>query len=344
MPGVRALILHGPGDLRLEDVADPVPGPGEVVVAVETALTCATDAKMMIRGRHPALPPPPAPFGHEAAGAVAAVGPGVDGVRAGDRVVVANSAPCDVCFFCRRGRPGLCEDLVYLTGTFAERLRVPARIVARNLMALPEGLPAERGAMAEPLACAVRTVERSAAGPGDEVAVLGGGVQGQFLTAILAARGCAVTVCDPHPERRERALRFGAGAVSDAPRDGGDVARVRRGMNGGRGADVVFEAVGRPETWELAVALARPGGEVDLHGGCAAGAEVTLPTGPLHYGELRVQGSYHHTPPALRRALALLAAGAAPYGELLGAPIGLAEVADVLAAGSGEKRPVIPLG
>jgi L-iditol 2-dehydrogenase len=342
VPAVRALILHGPGDLRLEEVADPAPGPGEVVVGVASALTCATDAKMMRLGRHPALPPPPAPFGHEAAGTVVAVGPGAGGVRPGDRVVVANSAPCDACFYCRRGRPGLCEDIVYLTGTFAERLLVPARIVARNLMALPDGLAPERGAMAEPLACAVRTAERSAAGPGDEVAVLGGGVQGQFMAALMAARGCRVTLCDPHPERRERALRFGASATRDAPRDADGAARVRRTMNGGRGADVVVEAVGRPETWELAVALARPGGEVNFHGGCPAGSAVTLPTGPLHYEELRVQGSYHHSPTALRRALALLAEGAAPYEELVGAPVGLEEVPDVLAAGSGEKRPVIP--
>ena len=339
---MRALILHGPGDLRLEPVDDPEPGPGEVVVAVAAALTCATDAKMMRRGRHPALPLPPTPFGHEAAGAVDAVGPGVEGVRTGDRVVVANSAPCDVCFYCRRGRPGLCEDLVYLTGAFAERLRVPARIVARNLMPLPEGLPPEHGAMAEPLACAVRTAERSAAAPGDAVAVLGGGVQGQFLTALMAARGCAVTLCDPHAGRRERALRFGAAEVREAPRDAMAADRVRREMNGGRGADVVFEAVGRPEAWELAAALARPGGEVNFHGGCPSGTVVTLPTAPLHYQEVRVQGSYHHTPVTLRRALALLAEGAAPWAELLGAPIGLEEVPGLLAAGSGEKRPVLP--
>ena len=337
---MRALILHGPGDLRLAEVEDPEPGPGEVVVAVDAALTCATDAKMMRLGQHPALPAPPAPFGHEASGTVASVGAGVDSVRPGDRVVVANSAPCDVCFYCRRGRPGLCEDLVYLTGAFAERLRVPARIVARNLMALPEGLPPERGAMVEPLACAVRTAERSSTGQGDAVAILGGGAQGQFLVALLAARGCEVMLCDPHAERRERALRFGAAAVTEAPRDAAGAARVRATMNGGRGADAVFEAVGRPETWELAVAVARPGGEVNLHGGCPAGSTVTLPTGPMHYGELRIQGSYHHTPTALRRALALLAARAAPYEELLGPPVGLDEVPGALAAWRGEKQPV----
>jgi L-iditol 2-dehydrogenase len=338
---VRALILHGPGDLRLEEVPDPDPGPGEVVVRVERALTCATDAKMLRNGAHPALPPLPAPFGHEAAGIVDRVGEGVVGVAAGDRVVVANSAPCGACFFCRRGRPSLCEDLVYLTGAFAEELRVPARIAAVNMLPVPDGVPASLAAMVEPVACAVRTAGRVEAGAGDVVVVLGAGVQGLVLTGILAARGCRVLTCDPHADRRERALRFGAETALDAPRDDAGVAAVRAVTPTGRGADVVVEAVGRPEAWEAAVALARPAGEVVLHGGCAPGAEVRLPTHPLHYGELRLSGSYHHTPEAVRAALALVADGALPFAELLGPEIGLEDVGRAL-AGRGPKLPVVP--
>jgi L-iditol 2-dehydrogenase len=338
---MRALILHGSGDLRLEDVPVPIPAPGEVVLAVEYAMTCATDAKMLRNGRHPALPDPPAPFGHEATGRIASVGDRVDGFAVGDAVVVANSAPCGECFYCRRGRPSLCESLVYLSGAFAERLRVPARIVATNMLHRPEGLDPRLAPMIEPLACAIRGVERSEAGEGDNVVILGGGVQGQFLTACLARRGCRVVVCDPHPERRELALRFGAHRTVDAPRDPDGVRAVVSGTPGGRGADVVFEAVGRPETWEAAVALARPGGEVNLYGGCPVGSSVTLPTEPLHYGELRIQGSYHHTPEAVRAALDMLTAGVAPFGELVGETVGLEDVPTVLAA-SGAKRPVVP--
>ena len=115
---------------------------------------------------------------------------------------------------------------------------------------------------------------------------------------------------------------------------------MRAELPGERGADAVVEAVGRPETWRIAVALARPGGEVLLHGGCAAGSEVTLPTGPLHYDELTLRGSYHHTPAAVRRALAMLEAGELPVAELVGEPIGLGDVGAVLAAERGAKRPV----
>jgi L-iditol 2-dehydrogenase len=337
---VRALILHGPDDLRLEEVLEPEPAPGELILSVEVALTCATDAKMVRQGRHPALPPPPAPLGHEAVGTVVAVGVGAPRLL-GERVVVANSAPCGACFFCGRGRPSLCEDLVYLSGAFAERLRVPARIAARNTLPLPAGLAPARAAMVEPLACAVRTVERSAAAPGDVALILGGGVQGLFLTALLARRGCRVILCDPHADRRERALRFGAAETLPAPRDAAAIARLRAATPGGRGADAVFEAVGRPEAWEAAVALARPGGEVSFHGGCAPGTTASLDTFALHYLEVTTRGSYHHTPDTVRAALAHLRDGDAPYDELLGDPIGLSDVARALAEG-GLKRPVLP--
>jgi len=333
-------VLHGPDDLRLEEVPVPVPGPGEVLLRVTGALTCATDAKMMRQGGHPALPPNPAPFGHEACGVVIAMGDGATGVAEGDAVVVANSAPCGECPPCMAGRPSLCESIVYLSGAFAEYLLVPARIAQRNMLPLPAGLSPRRAAMVEPLACAVRGAERVQAGAADEVVVLGGGVQGTLMASLLAGRGCRVTLCDPHGARRERALRFGAARAMDAPRDAAAVQAVKAAHGGARGPAAVVEAVGRPEAWEAAVAIARPGGEVLLYGGCEAGTTVTLPTFPLHYGELSIRGSYHHTPDAVRAALARLAAGDAPYDELIGDEIGLDEVADVLRAGSGEKRPV----
>ena len=339
---MRALILHGPGDLRLEEVAEPAAGPGEVVVVVDVALTCATDAKMMRAGEHPALGRLPAPFGHEVAGTVVAAGEDVPWPAAGQAVIVANSAPCGECPACRDDRANLCQSIVYLTGAFAERLRVPARIVARNTVALPPGLAPALGAMAEPLACAVHAAGRCGAGAGDAVLVLGGGAQGQFLAGLMARRGCRVHVADPHAERRQRALRFGAEAAHEAPRDAAGVAALRRAMPDGRGAALVVEAVGRPETWRAAAALARPGGEVLLHGGCPPGSEVALPTGPVHYEELTLRGSYHHTPAAVRSAVDLLAAGALPFGELLGEPIGLAEVPGLLAREPGGKRPVTP--
>ena len=338
---MRALILHGPGELRLQEVARPVPGPGEIVVAIDAALTCATDAKMLARGRHPALGPLPAAFGHEGTGSVAAIGRGVRGVGEGDAVAFANSAPCGTCEWCLAGREGLCAHITYLTGTYAEYLRVPAAIVRTNLIRRPTGLAAPLAALAEPVACGVRAAERSAAREGQSVVILGGGLQGQVIGAVLARRGCLVTVCDPHPERRDLALLMGATAVADAPRDDAGIARVRALTPGGLGAHVTVAAVGTVAAWQTAVALTRPGGEANFHGGPAPDAALSLPAARLHYQELTLQASYHHTPETFRRALAMIDASRERFAALLGPEIGLEQVAAALAAG-GAKRVVRP--
>ncbi len=334
-------MLHAPDDLRLEEVADPVPGPGEVVIEVLVALTCATDAKMMRAGAHPALGALPAPLGHEVAGVVCDVGPGVSSVRLADRVVVANSAPCLACPECRRASPNLCRRITYLTGAFAERLLVPAAIVERNTHPLPPGLAPEVGAAAEPLACALHTARRSP-GRAREVVILGGGVQGTLLAGLISAGGRRVILVDPHADRRARALRAGAAIVHDVPRDDVAIELLRASMSGGSGADLVIEAVGRPSAWRMALALARPGGEVILHGGCPAGSHVDIPTGPIHYSELTLRGSYHHTPDVFREAIGLLAEGRVAIEGLLHEPIGLTEVPDALRASRGDKHPVMP--
>jgi len=338
---MRALILNGPGDLRLKEIARPAPGPGEIVVAIDAALTCATDRKMLARGQHPALGPVPAPFGHEGAGTVAAVGQGVRTVAEGDAVAFANSAPCGACEWCLAGRQGLCPNITYLTGTFAEYVRVPAAIVTTNLVPRPAGLAAPLAALAEPVACGVRAAERSAAGGGQTVIVLGGGLQGQVICAVLARRGCRVLVCDPHAERRALARRMGAATVADAPGEDGGIARVRALTPGGLGAHVSFAAVGAVTAWGTAVALTRPGGEVNFHGGPAPDDVLRLPAARLHYQELTLQASYHHTPDTYRRALAMIDAAPELFAALLGPEIGLEEVAAALAAG-GPKRIVCP--
>ena len=339
---VRALILHGPGDLRLDEVPDPRPGPGELVVNVLAAVTCATDAKMARSGAHPALGPLPAPLGHEVAGRVSEVGAGVAWPRPGDAVVVANSAPCTDCPACRAGRHNLCGRMTYLTGAFAERLLVPAAIAALNTYPLPAGLAPQVGALAEPLACALHSARRAGPVEGRVVLVLGGGFQGRMLAGLLARAGGRVHLADPHPARREAAERVGAERTHDAPRDDAAVAGLRAALPGGVGADLVIEAVGRPETWETAVALARPGGDVLLHGGCPSGTSVTLPTRAIHYSELTIRGTYHHTPDVFHAALDLLTDPPFPIADVLKDPIRLDQVADVLRASRGDKHPVTP--
>lgn len=333
---MRGLVLHGPGDLRLEEREAPQPGPGEVVIRVDAASTCATDAKILQAGSHPTLGALPSPFGHEAAGTVTALGPGVASVAEGERVVPANSAPCGSCRSCANDGPGQCENLVFLWGAYAEFLRIPRRIVERNLVPLPDDLDVALAPLAEPLACAVRAANHCDLPPSSHVTVIGGGAQGAMLTALLAARGATVTVCDPHEERRRRAREFGASGTTDRV----DIASVPNFHRQWGEPDLVVEAVGRPEAWRVAVELVRPGGEVLFYGGCRPESSIELPTARLHYDELTLRGSFHHDPESFRRALQLLADHSEGFARLLGAPVALEDVPEALRR-DGAKRPVI---
>ncbi len=306
---MRAAVLHGPGDLRVEQVEDPAPGAGEVLVHVEAATTCGTDVKMWRRG-HPMLPPYPARFGHETAGTRA---------DTGERVLVGDSLACGDCAPCRAGRPQICRAPRWVLGGFAEAIAAPEAA----LHPLPAGLEPAGAAMAEPLAAALHAVARAPARPlAPDAGVLGGGPMGQMLAALLLAEGRTVTLADRHAERRAQAERLGA-AVSEALAD----------------HDVVFEAVGRPEAWRAAVEACAPGGCVVFVGGCAAGTDARLPTRPLHYDELDLRGAFHHAPDEVDKALALLADGTVDWRALAAGPITLDELPDALAeSGRGRAR------
>src|SRR3954462_6135933 len=135
---MMAAVLYGKEHLQVEPVAVPTIDHGDILVRVKVALTCGTDVKVFRRGYHARMIVPPAVFGHELAGDVVAAGEDVTKFAIGDRVVAANSAPCDDCFFCRRGLQNLCEDLLFNNGAYAEYIRIPARIVQRNTYLIPE--------------------------------------------------------------------------------------------------------------------------------------------------------------------------------------------------------------
>jgi L-iditol 2-dehydrogenase len=298
---VRALRFHGPGSLRVEEVPRPDPGPGDVLVQIEVALTDGTDAKAFRRGHPLLLAETPSPFGHEFCG--------ID-LSTGRRVVAANSAPCGTCAPCKRGEETLCENLPpFLNGAYAEYLLVPARIAERNLLPVPLGLAPEIAAMVEPLACCLHGIERAEVEAGQTVAVLGPGPIGLMLCAAAKDAGAHVTAVGGRSARRELAEEFGA-----LPGEG-------------RGADVVIEAVGTAQSWQDAVELVRPGGTVVFFGG----RELGVDTFRLHYEELTLRGAFHHAPRHVRAALAFLASGAYPWERLVTHQVGLEQVASLFA-------------
>ena len=327
---MRAQVFHGPGDLRFEEVPAPDPEPGGLVARVDAALTCGTDVKTLRRGHPVMIPHVPTVFGHELAGVVTAVGRGVTGLKEGDRIVAANSAPCGRCRLCAGGRPNLCEDLLFVNGAYGEQIALPRCLVERNVVRIGSGLAVSSAVFAEPLACALLGVERGRVEAGMTVAIFGHGPMGCLLAMAAGQRGARVVIVGKAGWRLDRVRGMGLGECIDGP-GVGDTATYLRKMTGGRGADVTVDATGRPEVWERAIDGVGRGGTVVLFGGCAPGTTVSVDTRRAHYEELTLVGAFHHTPAMIRRAVELLESKAIEPEALLTHQVGLAEVKEALA-------------
>jgi L-iditol 2-dehydrogenase len=306
---MNAAVLHGREDVRIEQVPVPEAASGELIVSVGAALTCGTDLKVFRRGYHARMIVPPALFGHELAGTVVQVGEGVTGFATGDRVVALNSAPCGHCYFCERGQENLCDDLLFNNGAYAEFIRIPARIVAKNTLHIPDQVPFEHAALTEPLACAVNGFEDSHPRPGDTVAVIGGGPLGLMILHVAALSGCEVISIVKHEGQVAAARQLGAAHVVQTASIRTAIKETRALTPKNRGVDIAIEAVGMPESWQEAVELVRKGGTVNFFGGCALGTHVSLDTNRIHYSNITMRATFHHTPAICRKALDLIAGG-----------------------------------
>ena len=305
---MMAAVLYGKEHIQVEPVAIPKIESGDILVRVKAALTCGTDVKVFRRGYHARMIVPPAVFGHELAGDVVAAGEGVNQFVIGDRVVAANSAPCNNCFFCKRGLENLCEDLLFNNGAYAEYIRIPARIVESNTYLIPANVGYQDAALIEPLACVIRGLEETAARAGDNIAIIGLGPIGLMFVKLAKLYGCRVIAVGRRPTQLDRAAALGADDLVVASDDSNPVAAIRA-MTHGRGVDVAIEAVGKPSTWEWAVNMVRRGGMVNFFGGCPNDSTVNLDTALLHYSEITCKASFHHTPAYIRKALDLVCAG-----------------------------------
>ncbi len=317
---MHAVILRGPEEVTYEEVPVPGIGPGDVLLKVESALTCGTDLKVFMRGGHPRMIQVPSVFGHEMAGTVEAAGPEVEGFAPGDRVIPANSAPCGECRCCRSAMPNLCEDMLYINGAFAEYALIPERIVKKNLLEIPDDLPFRQAALTEPLACAVHGVCISGVKPGDTALLCGAGPLGLMFVSVLKAAGARVLVAEPVDERRKLAGQLGADETFAPPNDG----------MAGLEADVAIDATGVPAVWEQCVLALGKGGTAVLFGGAKPGTTVNFDTRKIHYDQLTIKGIYHHTPEYIRRALGFVTAHGAELERMITATVPLRDTEKAL--------------
>jgi len=303
-----ATIFMAPGELSFQQTPMPQVGPEDLLVRINTALTCGTDVKTYKRG-HPKYDPPTL-FGHEFAGDIVAVGSEVKAFSVGMRVTAGNTAPCNSCYYCKRGQPNLCDDLLVNLGAFAEYIRIPGRLARQNTFTLPDHLSYREAALIEPLACVVHGQDLLGIQPGESVAIVGaGGPIGLMHLQLALKQGASpVIAIDVNDMRLDVARQLGATQTINSAQV--DAVEVVQALTEGRGADVVIECAGVKAAWLTAIDVARKGARVQWFGGLPGGTQVEVDATRVHYDELTIYGVYHLTPLSLDRAFRIVCQGA----------------------------------
>ncbi len=339
--------FHAPGDIRIEDAAEPAPGPGDVKIRVRNCSTCGTDVKIWRFGHHHIRPP--RVMGHEIAGEVVATGADVTGWAPGDRVQVIAAIPCGQCEECRRGHLTVCpnqESMGYhYDGGFAEFMVVPAGVLAVNgLNRIPDGLGFAEASVAEPLACVLNGQELARVGTGDDVVVIGAGPIGCLHVRLARSRGAGrVLLADLNAER----LAMSAERVRpDAALTGTDLVDQVLKLTDGRGADVVVTAAASGAAQEQALQMTARQGRISFFGGLPKDDPIiSCDSNLVHYRELTIVGANGSSPAHNARALELIASGAVPVADLITHHLPLDAVLDgidIVARGTAIKVTIEP--
>ena len=323
---MQAAVFYGPDDLRVEEVERPSPGPGDVLLRVERCGICGTDSHI-VRGHFPA-PNLPLIIGHEFSGTIVDVGAQVNHVEPGDRATADINISCGTCFFCRHGDKLFCPYVrqlgVHDAGGMAEYVVAPAA----NVYKLPASMPFDHAAFIEPLACAIHGQDRIGVNTGESVLIIGAGPMGLAHTAMSRLNGAAqIIVSEPDPTRRERAHELGSDVEVD-PLSGG-LDEVME-ATGGRGPDVVIEAVGSSRTYTQAIEIVRRGGRVLAYGAAPADATIEVRPFDIYSKELTITGSYAGTYETWPKAIDLISSGRFDPDKLIDSVRPLSDVMEAL--------------
>lgn len=281
---MRAVIWNGGTNFNVDEMPDPHPGRGEVMVRVESVGVCGTDVHIT-QGLFPASAPDV--LGHEGSGVIVETGPGVATSRVGERVVMDTTSHCGECDSCRNWSLSRCERAQRSTGYYAELARLPAS----SAHVMPATMGFDLAALTEPASCCLSGVERLVIDADMTAVVIGGGIMGQLTLAYLKRAGIGTTILsEPVAGRRLAATATGADLLHD-PAEVPLRALVDE-LTDGRGVHLAVEAVGKPELVAACAQLTRPRGDVLMIGVCPQGAPLPVDLYDFHYREIRLQGAF----------------------------------------------------
>jgi L-iditol 2-dehydrogenase len=317
---MRAAVYRGKGLVTVEDVPVPTVGPGEVLIRVAACGICGTDIKKIEHG----FVAPPQIFGHEVAGTVVTVGPGVTQWKPGDRVMSFHHVPCGSCFYCERRFYSQCAvyKKVGLTagfdpngGGFAQYVKAMPWVAARGMLAIPAGIGFDEATFIEPVNTCIKAVEKARVTAGETVLIMGQGPIGLLLMMLSKLAGAHVIGSDPMPERRAKSMALGAELALDP--DAGRLAERVRTRTEGRGADAVLVAVASPAALNDALALTRPGGRVLLFAQNDPKMRIEFPAAAVGVEEMEILGSYSAAVDRQEESARLIFSRRLPVRELI---------------------------
>jgi L-iditol 2-dehydrogenase len=317
---MKAVVFYTPGDIRVEEVNNPVCASDEILVKVDACAVCGSDMKAAASGN--VRIKPPRIMGHEFTGIIVRQGEKITGYNTGDRVVMATSISCGECYYCRRGYRNLCVDLSPMgysyDGGMAEYVVIPARAISNgHLITVPASVPAEIAALAEPVSCAVNAVEQCQVKQGDTVLVIGAGPMGILNACIAQAYGASkIIFAELNGKRLQQCEQFHFDRLVNPAEE--DLKQAVMGETEGYGADVVIVAAPAATPQEQALDLARKQGSVMLFASLPVGKSLlNIDSRLIHYKELRVLGSSDSTPGHVKKAVEILSSGTFPADKII---------------------------
>jgi len=317
---MKAIVYHAPGHICVEDIPIPRCGEGELLVKVDACAICGSDLKTFHYG-NPRIKAPLV-MGHEFTGIVEEIGRGAEGYQAGDQIVMATSISCGECYYCRRGWNNLCMKLSPVgfayPGGMAEYIVVPALAVRNgHVVKTPRYINPEHATLAEPISCAVNSLENCRIEPGDTVVVLGAGPMGLINACVVRGLGAEkIILSEVNPLRLVQAQQFEIDVLVNP--DKRDLAQAVKEATGGLGADVAIVAAPAARPQEMALQLVRKHGTVCLFASLPVGSEtLSINSRLIHYGELHVLGVSDSTPVHVRKAVDLIVDGRIPADKLV---------------------------